>query len=882
MLKLLLLPLILTSQLVLATEYHPVECKEVAVFMGWANSSGTINYDKFVKGYKALAHSNGFNVEDDTRKAAGRYGFKINSLKTKLAKKLITKEHYEEERYQWITNYCKDGYGDVHAVACNPFQVYCAQTISEKTIESTMQKIKRCTDKFQKGTPCSSPYNTPKKLQNNANYVKGKFKEIADFNQHMKDSAKHCDTFGSGICEETGAWTSDVIQYKAILTYYQDVKVSYDNWELKYDELEKQLADLVKDMDEEEKRKFLKDKVNEQNDLTLNKHREEAGIKEDVCDTLHSCKKYLYKNGMSNQVDELEHIEICKFSGMHEYVDQFKELEDFLNKTFWPNEEYLQLQKIATQSLNQLQKMTVMQFAQYLKSLTGETPTFEQIKSIIPEFANSSIAKKVMQDPEFTASLEKIPKFDKEKEIQEYNNFAGKINAVCAKTRSSDADTRNEAYTKLYDLLPQYDNLKISQLRFVEDIREIATPFDGDACGVEGTPGIKPIYPSEVDDFKSAINVSLMKVYKDKAKDIKEKRGYINYIDNFVYDLKPGSLARADASIKAENAFKEIIQDDPYAVHFAIQENPEISSAKWICRGLVGLHGDEVSEWWTDQIVNGVAMAGAVVATVMTGGAAAVAIGAGASALYIGNAADNYIDAREQKADLEASGAIKSKDLNAIMSELEILDAEEQAAFTDLLLSAIPFAGGALNSAIKIGKSGLSLSQYIKTMNTSINLEAKGLTGAGKLIQDALKTGNKITPKMLTKAVHSQLNKFKGVISQEQKTNLKFFQDVLKRGSKDTAIELMTHASVQENPPGIFTDEGMSKFLQSRAVTGVTKGSAGYSFARLKGHIETKRLQQYLPVSGTVYQKSGNPSGRIIKTIKSNLEDDEEEKDEGL
>ena len=786
-------------------------CKKVAQNKGWTktNAPNEIDYSKFTKGYTALYKSK------YVREEAGAYQHFKNSPR------FLNSAEKEQAQNKYLT---VERCVNLNNPDCTSMQVYCSQKIATNTMLESYKKIERCSKPWNR-PHCGDDYQTSENLTNQLNFLNQKKKELDDAIAEFKQWP------GYG---NYGPYYADEVR-----EYYADSLRAYEAANARIKLIIEEIRKNAKNLSEEE----LEQMATEQADREL---REEMAVLKtkdsnmsNACDVINKCGAAINNTSYRDQRDLLGQVRLCQNDIPHADDPEIKKLESFLTsvKTKAEGDHLISLTK---KTNSNLVRMNVGHWAMYFKSMHGRNPTEADLERDLPKFNNKSLAKKYLKNPHLLKELEKIEKIDIETERKKYNELAYKVNQAC-KAHVEGYPDGGKSYTEvegnLDAALKEFNKCKIAEFSRIASFADSLTPFDRHGC-VYDKKGLTGISSNSL--VREGFN-SLNQVYADKAEDIQKNSSRIHNATN---------------ANQVEIVFKDMLRNDTLAVKATFAENNNELSAKWICHSIYEIGVKDYADGVKDDIVNGVVYGGAAIATLMTGGAAALVIGGVSTAVGAANAAENWYEASEERANLEGSYVIESKDRDIIIAELEAADLKAEGAILDLALSIIPMAAGSATKMIKIG--GRSLPEMYRTMKAMPDLNTiKFSNSAQELLRKAIVAGNAVTPKMLTGALSAQLTKVGREIPWEQKHLLKTFRDGLKNASKETVLEATLYASLHKGPPAFFSEEGMNKFLKSKVYSNIVRNGAGSGLHTLKGELEGMKLSKYssdgIEFTGPVY-----------------------------
>lgn len=782
--------------------FDPPECLKVAQNQGWTKSSTSldINYDKFIPKFRDQIHSPGI------QKSIRDFEFFKDGIKHKS----------KAQREKAITAYltmesCENKLFDPN---CVNVKAYCAQKIATTTLVGSYKKVNNCSKPWNR-PHCGADYQTAENLGNHLDYLDKKKKEIDEVFKDMGNVYRS----DHPSCRNNRC-TSDVDEF------YGEI---YNKYELVNDRI-KFLAEEArknqKDLSEEEARKLALEQTETEIKDEFQEMKDNDEHMASVCDLLNSCYNATYEHAdLRDKRGLSEQVAICTIDHTHQYTNEnaLNELEDFIGKTKTYSEQVV-LKDLVRKTNRNLTRMNVRNWAIYYKSIYGMKPDVSKMLEKLPAYAKNETAKKYIESDELKKELDTIPKIDFDEQRRLYNEYAYKVNKACEKHR--EADKNNISYSDATDAVVEalsefYDKSKIAHFSNIGSFADHLTQFDEKACHEKPYKGLTGI--SDVDIVKRGF-WSLQEVFTEKSETI---RDYIrtSYPKGQIHKMK---------------VLKEMLKHDPIALKESLAQTLDPMYAKWICNGIKSIAADDYSKNIRDKTYKYAAIAGSAVATVLSAGAATPLLLA-STGLGIANATNRYLESLDEREAAEGSYVTESKDKDILLAELEAADLKGEGALVDLAISLIPLAGSATNM-IKIG--GVALPEYLKnSLNISKLSNMTFNNPAQEALRKALVSGSKISPKMLTKALTSQLTKVAGEIPEAQKRIMETFRNTLKGATKETMIRATVYASVHKAPPSFFSQEGMKGFFESEGYKIAVRSGRGAAVQTLKKELDAMEIE---------------------------------------
>ena len=783
-----------------ASVFDPPECLKVAQKQGWtkSSSSSNINYDKFIPKFREQISS------DDIQKSMANLNMFKDSIKS------LTKAEKERAITEYLTmESCDNKLFDPN---CINVKAYCAQKIATTTLVGSYQKVNKCSKPWNRPY-CGDDYQSAENLGNQIDYLDKKKKEIDD------------------IFEEMGnIYLSDRSTFRNLKfdvdDFYGEV---YDRYEVVNDRI-KFLAEEArrnqKKLSEEEARKLSKQKVEDdmKDDFIVLKEKDEN--MSSVCDLLNACYGAVYEHADLRDKRSLsDQVAICKIDFSHDYANEnaLKELENFIDKTKTYSEQVV-LKELVRKTNRNLTRMNVRNWAIYYKSMYGIKPDVSKMLEKLPAYAKNETAKKYIESDDLKKELDATPKINFDEERKLYNEYAYKVNKACEKHREADKKqiSYSDAFAAEEEALAKfYEKSKVAHFSNIGLFADNITQYDRKACVDEPYKGIHGI--SDVDIVKNGF-YSLQDVFTEKSETIKD---YIktSYPKGQIHKIK---------------VLKDMLKHDPIALRESLAQTSDPMYAKWICHGIKQVAKDDYAKNIRDKTFKYASLTGSAVATVLSAGAATPLLIASTS-IGIANATNGYLESLDERSAAEGSYVTDSKDHDILLAELEAADLKGEGALVDLAISLIPLAGSA-TKMVKIG--GLALPDYLKKSVDISRLSKISFSNpAQEALRKAIITGSKVSPKMLTKALASQVTKVAGKIPEGQKRLMETFKETLKGASKETVIRATVYASVHKAPPSFFSKEGMKGFFESEGYKVVVRSGRGAAVQTLKKELDAMEIQ---------------------------------------
>ena len=633
--------------------------------------------------------------------------------------------------------------------ACHHMQAYCLHSISTDTLNKSFDSFNKCTQPGNNPSWCGESFQTEEGIRGNLNQLTYISNEIEKIQKGMDQNLND---------------------------YFGDVISSLEELKQKLARAKAQSAAKIKELDQKIKEKY--DRLKKEDENFNN-----------TCSILDKCDDYIKNEGYEDKHQLLNQVAFCSVEANNNLESDFAPLEGLL-KGLQSHNEKVELKKLAISSLNNSRKQTIKEYASVYTALYGQAPDKAKICFDIPSMCNDEEAINYLQSMELANHLRMIPKMNIQKDISQYNQLADETNALCEKARGGHIDDKleEEINQKLFEVMYQS---RMGQLMSVKHFRDDIRPFNQEDCFEDGV-GFKSISEDKAGEelVKQGIR-GILNLQREKANQIKDQEKQIKY-------------AARSQPINDDILLKElrnIIRNDPYMVREAVAASGSPDQALWICKATHDLYKREKRENIGKWIVTGLAIAGALVATVFTGGLAAPALVA-SIAMAGGLAGYNLYQAKTARHNAEKSIAIKSSEVIFKSMQLPQLDSDVKAAYAEVAMAALP---GAVK-ALKYTGQGISLAlNGSKIVGTGSNL----FNATGKVGQ-AIQKGTAVTEKMLQKAIAAKL-------PGADPSKVKLWSQVIVGTSHDMILEITAFAAVHPDP---FSEGGIRALATSLAMSG--------------------------------------------------------------
>ena len=629
--------------------------------------------------------------------------------------------------------------------SCHHFKVYCLNKITTNTLNQALDNFSHCA--LRRANYCGETFQTKEGVLANLNTLDRVANDIFAIQDKVRSDSN-------------------------LNMYFGDINRAYDALKQKLEEAR-------------ENANISTNQIEEEIESEYNRLKNEDDRFNHTCEILDQCDDYIKGEGYADKYSLVDQIAYCYMSNDYQ-EDELTDLKKLLNGIDKYNEKE-GLKNLAIMSIENSMEQTVNEYASTYKALNGTKPTQAQMCRDLREVCNEDKAKNALKNLDISS----VSKLDQLSEIKAYNEKAKALNEVCDKVKTYGADESRTKEIEEYLYQIMYTT-RIGQLMSVKDFRDEVKPFNQDECFKNGE-GFQLIpEDSNGEAFLTGAIQGLFDLQKGKARKVSDLKKQVYYTSGW-----------APASDRDYyNILKEIVKNDPYMVRDSMRGSGDPEHALWVCKATHDIYRSENRQLIASWIGAGLAIAGAVVATVFTAGAAGPSlISSIASATTItagvGTGIYNLNRASVARHNAELSGSIQSVDTLLNSMNLTTLDTDVKFATAEVVMSLIPGATKVLSSA------GRGISKVLGS-STILNAIPSGarLTGPAKTLFEAIKNGRQITQEMLQRALASRMP---GVSADKIKT----LSSIMVGASEDMVIEISAFVSTFPDPPGPLSEQGM-------------------------------------------------------------------------
>lgn len=625
---------------------------------------------------------------------------------------------------------------DLDSGNCHHFNAYCMHKVTTDTLNHSFDAFNNCA--LNRESYCGESFQTPEGILGN-----------------LRELERAAD----GIFEIQ----DDIREDPNLNLYFGDVVNSFDA-----------LRDRLEDARVNSQEAIAQVEADIESEYSLIKAEDERF--QNACDILDQCDDYLKQEDYSDDYSLVNQISFCGQS--QDYTpNELRELTTLLNGIQQRGERE-GLKDLAITSLDNSIEQTVLEYASTYKAINGIRPTQSQMCNDLGDFCQDAKARLALRN----VDLSQVERFNHLSEIRAYNEKARELNQVCESIRRNGANSSlsDQLQLNLTDIMY---NTRIGQLMAVQDFRDEVGAFDQEDCFEDGE-GFALIEENEdgVVLLQEGLG-ELVDLQKDKAEKNKDLKNQITYTGNYLDANNPAYY----------RVLKDVVRNDPYMVRESIQNSGSPDHALWICKATHDIYRTESRQRIGAWIGTGLALAGAVVATVFTFGAATPLL-IGSVALATGVGVYNLNNSMSARHNAEMSLAIQASETMLASMQLQNLDTQVKMGYAEVAMSLLPAATTGLRVAGKTIGPVLRSSRLLSALPTGTRL-----TAASSRLMNAIRAGREVTETMIQRALASRL-------PNATPDKIRTLASILQGTSEDMTLEIIAFVSAHPDP---FSEEGM-------------------------------------------------------------------------
>tara|TARA_B100001971_G_scaffold215185_1_gene259391 strand:+ start:73032 stop:76211 length:3180 start_codon:yes stop_codon:yes gene_type:complete len=680
---------------------------------------------------------------------------------------------------------------------CHHFKAYCMHKITTETLNDSFDNFNHCA--LARRSYCGESFQTPEGIMGNLRALERAAGNIFEVQDEIREDPN-------------------------LNMYFGDVVSSYDQLRDRLEEVREQANRSIASLEEEIEDEY--HRIKREDDRFQN-----------ACDILDQCDDYLEHDGYSDDYSLLNQVGFCRQSQSYE-ESELTELSRLMDNVKQYNSR-VDLKDLAITSLDNSIEQTVLEYASTYKALHGVKPSQSQMCTDLEDFCRDPKARSALRD----LDLSQVQRLNSMQEIHDYNVKARELNQICESIVSQGASSE-QTQSLQQKLTGVMYNTRIGQLMAVKDFRDEVGAFDQEKCMEDGE-GFELISESSsgVELLEGGIE-ELIELQKDKAEKSYDQKRQITYTGNYLDANDPAYYS----------VLKEVIRNDPYMVRESIRNSGSPEHALWICKATHDIYKTESRERIGTWIGTGLAIAGAVVATVFTFGAATPLL-IGSIALATGVGVYNLNNAMTARHNAEMSVAIQSSEALLASMQLGSLDTQVKMAYAEVAMSLLPAATSGLKLAGKAVGPLLRSSRLLNAIPAGTRL-----TGASQRLMSAIRAGREITEEMLQRALASKL-------PSASPERVRMLANILRGTSEDMTIEMIAFVSAHPDP---FSEEGMQAMALALGTSTAfnSLGAAGQQWVLRRKAAQTSDI-----VTSTITNNTSANSVIPNRQVSSNLVD---------
>lgn len=752
--------------------------------------------------------------------------FKTSFVNT--ATRSYTQEEIEERNIARLQSEC--GSSEAQLFNCTHFKADCAMQMSNKVLTDNLRTFSDCA--IDPKDHCGSSFLTPEGVKGNLAALDKAVKEIDKLKAEIDQDPGLSEYF----MDVEAAYKVLHDLYDKALEAKKVSDINFANLKADSEAMNKLSAGVLSDFDRKANEKY--------NKLAAS----DAGFKKAV-DVLNKCDDYLDQKGYSDRHQVISQINICQIEvapASAPEIAQFTDIMDHLEEQ--NNKE--NLKNVAVKALENSIGLTVTEFANLFKAMTGRAPTqTDMCSKLDAKFCQNPLAKSALKG---LGDLPNVPKMNSRAELQAFNKAAEEMNKLCLKAPNT-PDKRILEGPVQAQLTEIMYNTRIGQLMGFEKFRKKIPPFNQEEC-LKGKPGFKLIPNSDAGvKLVEDATWGVLELQKDKSKQIKDYLNQVAYTGKYV--------GPNDADY--EKLLRNLLENDPFTVREAIRSSGSPDQALWLCHATSDIYRREKNERVWKWIGTGLCIAGSLAATVFTFGAATPLL-VGSIAMGAGMGVYNLNQAWTKQHNTSMSAAINSSDAIINSNALTAADEAEKGAYVEIALSLLPVG----TKYLKVGGALLSKTPMVSKVLAGVS--ASKLGTAGNSLLKAVKSGQKFSKELVVKALGEKLASSKG---------MKIARDFLVGASDDAALEFSVAIALHPDP---LSEESIRMMLQGMATGQLMRlGSKGMLWSKQKAmaNFEAAKIkngQSLAQTNPTVPQENiglvvSNSSNKNAPTVQNDV-----------
>ncbi len=483
---------------------------------------------------------------------------------------------------------------------------------------------------------------------------------------------------------------------------------------------------------------------------------------------------------------------------------------------------------------------------QYLESYFGIKGALPEKNAYCKAIGGCNEALNGVYD-EVSASRASLKRIDRVAEAASFNQAVAKLNQACADAAvsilSAGGGTANQ--NSIAKVNSAYSDLVnktgFGTLMGMGKFKDSVGSFDQEDC-LEAGDGMKTL--SANDPNLDASLQEALNTVSDKMKELQKQKGSIVDSSN----PYPG--------------LRYFLEYEPLSLREVVRLRNDPQMASLMCLEIDKIYRKEKNSRVITGVLTGLAIAGAVAATVLSGGLASptlvAALGMSSVAIGVGTGAAGYANAKYQETKYEQSVQTKAFDAQLGQSLVDQYYFQGNAELVGIAASFAPGAGkllykGASQVAVRTGLA-TSVELASSTLNAAVRtspivIQTAKLTKPAMDLIAKVNSGAKVYLSELQVALASRVG------PKTMSTSVALFNGIADGMATDVAITFGVHALAHPDP---YSEEGMLDLLteiaMSRGISAIGRSGAAFLNSRRPNWKSGK-------IEPVLQGKSGNTGG---------------------
>lgn len=483
---------------------------------------------------------------------------------------------------------------------------------------------------------------------------------------------------------------------------------------------------------------------------------------------------------------------------------------------------------------------------QYLESYFGIKGALPEKNAYCKAIGGCNEALNGVYD-EVSANRASLKKIDRVAETASFNQAVSKLNQACADAAvsilSAGGGTANQ--NSIAKVNSAYSDLVnktgFGTLMGMGKFKDSVGSFDQEDC-LEAGDGMKTL--SANDPNLDASLQEALNTVSDKMKELQKQKGSIVDSSN----PYPG--------------LRYFLEYEPLSLREVVRLRNDPQMASLMCLEIDKIYRKEKNSRVITGVLTGLAIAGAVAATVLSGGLASptlvAALGMSSVAIGVGTGAAGYANAKYQETKYEQSVQTKAFDAQLGQSLVDQYHFQGNAELVGIAASFAPGAGkllykGASQVAVRTGLA-TSVELASSTLNAAVRtspivIQTAKLTKPAMDLIAKVNSGAKVYLSELQVALASRVG------PKTMSTSVALFNGIADGMATDVAITFGVHALAHPDP---YSEEGMLDLLteiaMSRGISAIGRSGAAFLNSRRPNWKSGK-------IEPVLQGKSGNTGG---------------------